>query len=219
MTTQDLHKKPLLAQDEALGDYIGALLTPTPAVLVENDNKPAKIIDHQQWSSLVRALKTMDTSPTMSNSTPMPLTPAPLVKPESVLVRRCRVGRLDIGVLSSEIAHVIACPPYIAEEIRQSDVKILEDDGEFKRIAVLRNVVFPLPHLMQTPSADAATFCLIVLKRQACALVCDTVGALAELDSTDITWRSDKTARRWLLGTSLTQHIALIDIDELFAAG
>jgi hypothetical protein len=193
------------------------LLTPTPVVVPDNEEKPAKVIDRQRWSSLVRALKTMDTSSVNSDSLPLPLTPTPMTTPETVSVLRCRVGRLDVGVLASEVARVIACPPYIAEEIRQSDAKMLEDDGEYKRIAVLRNVVFPLPHLAQSPSTtDIATLSLIVLKRQGSALVCDAVGAVAYLDRKDITWRSDTTARRWLLGTSLTQRIALIDIDELF---
>lgn len=207
MTTRETNSNALLGQDEALGDYIDALLQPAATATQAPIEKPVRAIDPLQWSSLIRALKTMD-APSIA-----PLMP----QTQTVSVLRCRVGRLEVGVPSPQIERVVACPPYIAEEIRQSNAKMLEDDGAYQRIAVLQHIVFPLPHLAP-PSfpSDAATLSLVVLTRPGRALVCDSVGKTDVIADSEITWRGQNTARRWLLGTSLTQRIALIDVDELF---
>lgn len=161
-----------------------------------------------------------DDSPRVEQAPPAEVAPQVVVPPWGHGVFPCLVweaGGLRLAVALAQLQSVLPAP---------NQLRVAPDDptwlmGHSGGARALR-VIDLAAWIWAAQGSPTPTRCgaerLLLTGAEGWALACPPGGDTAQLRSSEVTWRTAQTRRRWLAGTLHSPRCALIDVDALIAA-
>ena len=133
-----------------------------------------------------------------------------------------QIQGLKLAIPTFHIKQVLACNEVVTSRI-ESDAKgvISQFDLEGRQIRLVDPAFLFLGQKDWCSRAaqqcrDIQSIIIIISNNKYLGLTCDSVGEKFEPDLSEVRWRTEKTSRRWVVGTSKHYGCALIDVDELY---
>lgn len=93
---------------------------------------------------------------------------------------------------------------------------VMSYHGKQVKIVDTAHIVLPEQSQALALTPEQRNFNRIVLVGDGCwGLACEGVGEVFNLTHNEVRWRSERTVRRWLIGTVVERMCALLDVDEI----
>lgn len=201
----------LLAQDQALGAYLDALLrTSTEQVLQagEATETPSAATTDSSALSLV----------TPAAQEPTIEAGVPEWARDKFQCLLFHVGTLKLAVPLVKLTRIQPWGEHITATPGRPDwfLGLMAQDGGKTGVIDTARLVFSRDRRSRSvQDCESEPGHILLVEGGRWGLTCDSLGEVVEIRPEEVRWRTQSTARRWLAGTVLEQMCALLDVEIL----
>ncbi len=227
---KDHKPSPLVDQKLALSLFLEDLLR-EPAVPAAAE--PAPEVQSRTEAEPGLPDDTPDAEPIMATATAEALAAEPATADERPAWARqpfqimlFKVAGLTLAVPLETLSGVVEWPERLTEMPGHADfyLGILQHLGNSVPVVDTARLVFPQERLAELDAQDPVARCrrIVLINGGRWGLACEAVEEVVTLSPEQVRWRTQRTRRRWLLGTVIDHMCALLDTDafaEKLASG